>query len=256
MYLLLSVFCGKKRFVILSLCLLGVLVSEAQEVENQDFVAEEINAPPRFLVGANFLFLQPLRDFRANLNTEGIGASASAYIRVNQKIPVYVGLELSGLVYDRAFIEYVDEVDGFLAQLKEETAPSIFMGHLIFRLEPPVNFFAYPFFEGIIGFKNLFTRTKVKDVELDEDAVLSNILEEGDWAFSYGFAAGLSIPIGNHLPTIDLKCAYLIGNAANYLVRRTDIVGVPGRPIDVFELKNSTTDLLLPQIGITFAFGR
>jgi len=146
-------------------------------------------------------------------------------------------------------------VDGVLVEFEEETVPSVFMGHAVIRIEPPVNFFAYPYIEGLIGFKNLFTRTKVRDIELAEDGLVSNFLEEGDWAFSYGAAVGISIPIGSHLPTIDIKCTYLLGAAADYMVRRIDIAGTPIRPVDLFEVKNSRTDLLLPQIGVTFALG-
>ncbi|HHH50677.1 MAG TPA: hypothetical protein ENK52_06840 [Saprospiraceae bacterium] len=190
--------------------------------------------------------------FRQNLNTQGIGASAFFLVSLPQKIPIYIGLELGGITYDRANTQYATNLDGFLVQVQEETAPSIFMGHGIVRLELPTNFFAIPYIEGMFGFKNLYTRTKLKDLGVSEDNVISNSLEDGDWAFSYGATLGFSIPIGWNRMAIDLKCSYLLGTASDYFVRKTNLSTIPDQPIDYFELKNSTTDLLLPQIGITF----
>jgi len=222
----------------------------------QDFNEEEQEAlPAKLLISGSAQLFKPIAQFDESLQTYGYGGGGSVLMRLNQSIPVYIGIDLSSIRYDQASVTYLSQVDNELVEFEEETAPSIFMGHAVVRIEPPVNFFAYPYIEGLVGFKNLFTRTKVRDVELAEDGLVSNFLEEGDWAFSYGAAIGLSIPLGSYAPTIDIKCTYLLGTAADYMVRRIGVSGTPLRPVDLFEVRNSRTDLLLPQIGVTFALG-
>ena len=237
----------QKLILCLLLFLSPFLMAQEYEQETQQYIPKW-----EFLAGASLQLAKPMNNFRQNLNTQGIGGSAFFLVKIPQKIPIYIGLELGGITYDKAYVQFATELDGFLVQVQEETAPSIFMGHGIVRVELPFNSFVIPYVEGMFGFKNLYTRTKLKDLEASEDNVIYNELEEGDWAFSYGASVGISIPIAWNRMSIDFKCSYLLGTASDYLVRKTSLSTIPDQPIDYFELKNSTTDLLLPQIGFTF----
>ena len=195
-----------KRMMLLLLVLGFCHQIQAQEVEYEE---EEYTPRLEILTGASLQFANPVNNFRQNLVTNGYGGGAFVLIKLPQRIPIYFGLELSGITYDRAFIRFLTELDGFLIEVEEETAPRIFLGHLSFRIEPPVNHLLQPYFEGIVGFKNLYTRTKLKDLEVAEDPILYNQLEEGDWAFSYGAAVGFRMPIAWDRIYLDFKCAYL-----------------------------------------------
>lgn len=210
--------------------------------------------PREFLVSAGLTLGMPTGDFRQNLPNDALGTNFSILIKIKETLPVYVGVEFNGMNYDRANIRYLDQLDGYLVEVEEETKPSIYLGHAVIHIEPAFNFYFKPYMEGFVGFKNLATRTKLRDLELGEDAVLSNYLEEGDWAFSCGIALGARTPIFWEQLSINLKCSYLIGNAAYYLVRRPEVIGTPNRPIDVFEAKNSATNMLLPTIGLSYSF--
>ncbi|MCI5080042.1 MAG: hypothetical protein MRY78_00035 [Saprospiraceae bacterium] len=195
----------------------------------------------------------PLQEFRDNQENWSIGGGGLLAIRIGET-PIYGGLELSGMVFDSETNYYDVNISGFVKEYEVKTNNSIFLGHLLLRAIPETDFPIRPYIDGMIGFKNLYTRTRLKDLDdIDEDDQESRI-EEGDWAFSYGFAAGLQLSIfGNDGITLDLRCAYLPGNNANYLVRRDNDTGsVYDDPLDAFEKRSSPTYLLVPQIGLSF----
>jgi opacity protein-like surface antigen len=146
-------------------------------------------------------------------------------------------------------------VDGFLTDVELETTSNILFLHGMLRIKPDVNFFVQPYFDGLIGYKVLYTRTKLVDLLADEDRVLESETNQSDWAFSYGGAIGVQIDLSRRKNIyLDLRCAYLPGASAQYLVRREDTGQVFDEPIEAFEEKSSPTAVLLPQIGVTFEF--
>ena len=227
--------------------LVNMLSAQDEEVEREG---------PILNVNLNVQMGLPLGKFKENLETTGLGMGALALVRVRKEpITIRAGLELSGVTYDAQSNLLELPVDGFYALFEMRTETSILLLHGVVRLEPSVNFFMKPYFDGMFGFKNLFNRTTLTDIEFDEEELIDNT---GAWAFSTGGAVGVKIPINQHDPyawTIDLRCAYLKGTAADYLVRKEDDGTFYDEPLDAFEEKNSTTDIFLPQIGVTFTFG-
>ena len=115
------------------------------------------------------------------------------------------------------------------------------MGHAVIRVLPPVSLKIQPYFDGMIGFKNLFTRTTLEDQDVFEgDDTIESYIEQGDWAFSFGGALGIQILIGGHesfFILLDGRCTYLKGSAADYLVRNADPNVQIIDTIDAFEEK-------------------
>ncbi len=232
---------------------------EEYEEETEEYF-EEGDFLPRFSLGIEFSVGIPLNKFKENLNTIGVGASGSFLIRTNpsSNIPVFAGLSGGVVTYDSESQNQIIIIDGATIDARLITRNSVFFGHGIFRVLPPVNISVQPYFDGMIGFKNLYTRTTLEDREFAaEDGSIESYIEQGDWAFSYGGAVGAQILVGGNeslFIMLDARVSYLVGNAADYLVRIEDPNVQIVDTIDAFEEKNSTTDMMIPQLGVTFIF--
>lgn len=214
----------------------------------QDEPEENTPAWHLFLNG-NLQLGIPVEAFRQNLDRNGFGGGGIFLLQL-KTLPVFAGLELSGITYDSESIRYTVNVGGFLTDYKLSTRNNIFLGHVVFRVQPEIRFPIRPYFDGMIGFKHLYTRTVLEEEDTD---TTNGDTDQKDWAFSYGGAAGIQLSLfRNKSVTIDLRCAYLPGANANYLVRRENANGPFDDPLDAFEETSSPTTLLLPQIGVTF----
>ncbi len=207
---------------------------------------------PDFMGNLNVQVGIPLEDFRNNLDRLGFGGGGYFLFNIANS-PVFGGIELSLMGYDSESANYSVRVGGFVRDYELTTSSSIFLGHALIRIQPPVKGGIVPYVDGMIGFKNLFTSSTLTDEDLNE--TLESGTDESDWAFSYGGAVGLQINLSKRKTTwLDLRCAYLPGANASYLVRKKDPIGgfEYEDPLDAFEEKTSPTTLLLPQIGVTF----
>jgi hypothetical protein len=236
----------KNRLIVwvLLLCFSGLYAQEDENVPEIPFIQ----------LNGNLQLGIPLESFKNNLPNPGFGFGGLVAIRLKD-LPFYPGLDISGVSYDSESTFFSLWVDGFLTDVELETTSNILFLHGMLRIKPDVNFFVQPYFDGLIGYKVLYTRTKLVDLLADEDRVLESETNQSDWAFSYGGAIGVQIDLSRRKNSyLDLRCAYLPGASAQYLVRREDTGQVFDEPIEAFEEKSSPTAVLLPQIGVTFEF--
>lgn len=207
---------------------------------------------PQFHVNGNFQVGIPLEDFRDQLDDIGFGGGGLFLVQAGNT-PLSAGVELSIMGYAIETARYDVRVGGFFKDYELQTSSNIFLGHFVLRFQPATSFPVKPYFDGMVGFKNLFTSTTLTDRDIGE--TLESGTDESDWAFSYGGAVGLQFTLSqNSGIVLDLRCAYLPGSNASYLTRKKETGTNPdyNDPIDAFEEKTSPTLLLLPQIGITF----
>jgi opacity protein-like surface antigen len=207
---------------------------------------------PAFQLNGNFQVGIPLDDFRANLNKEAFGGGLLFVAHIGDS-PVALGAELSLMGYESESARYSMRVAGFVRDYEARTSSNILLGHAVMRFQPALHFPIRPYLDGLVGVKNLFTSTSLTDTSLGEQ--IDSGTDLSDWAFSYGGALGLQIAFSKRADVmLDLRCAYLLGANARYLVRAPDPLGGfnYNDPIEAFEQKSSSTNLLLPQIGVTF----
>ncbi len=207
-----------------------------------------------FLNG-NFQLGIPQQGFKENLDQVGIGGGGLILFQLG-KMPLYAGAEFSAMSYDRETADYAVNVGGFIKGYELRTSNSIFLMHGMFRVQPNINGPIRPYIDGMMGTKNLYTRTRLTEKDNNgntiEDSEDSRV-ERGDWAFSYGAALGIQFDVSRSQGIyLDLRCAYLPGGNASYLVRKPGENVNYDDPIDAFEEKSSPTTLLMPQIGLTF----
>jgi opacity protein-like surface antigen len=238
----------KQLSSLIFVCTLWSLAVQAQETP----VTER--ATPGFSFNGNFQVGIPLDAFRENLDRTGFGGGLTFLINLAQS-PIAVGLDLGIMGYDRETAAYRVNVGGFTKDYELTTSNSIFLTHAVLRVQPRQNSLVLPYLDGMVGFKNLFTSTSLTDLDFNE--TVDSDTDESDWAFSYGVALGVQIHFNRTRKlSLDLRCAYLPGNNASYLVRAPDPLGGTDYddPIEAFEQKNSPTTLLIPQVGLTYKF--
>ena len=209
--------------------------------------------------GADFLIGVPQKDFADNVDNTGYGASGQfAYFLGDT--PIAVGGEVGFLNYGtvKRFEQFSPDIPEVL--LRVSTTNNIVLTHGFVRVQPrtgPVR----PYFDGLIGFKYLFTRTSIQDENFSGETIASSTNFD-DLAFSYGIGGGMTIRVWEgesgrrgQAPaqlSIHLGARYLWGAEARYLKKGSIRQDSNGDVIyDVFQSK---TDMLTPQIGIRVSF--
>lgn len=201
------------------------------------------NNQDQFFSSADFRIGIPLGQFRDNIgaNAEGLGGYTMFRLK---EMPFLVGVEGSWLTYAREVLR-----DG---PFDWRTNSHIITGHAVIQFDPNVDLPIKPYVNGMLGFKNLYTKTRLIDVNAQSNKVIDRESNLKDWAFSYGAATGFYLRLGEGLPiVIDLRVTYLRGSNARYLSRNEDIdIQTVDNPIEAFEVKSGDTHMLIPQIGV------
>ena len=247
----------RKKYILLFLSLitfqslLGQVGVEEIEEETYEEEEEEIvyDFDKTLMIGANFQLGFPLDQFGDNIDVIGWGFGGNVMWQFKRNEQLFAGIDFGYQNYDS---ESRITTFGFNEEYELKTKNSMVLAHLQLRIYPKVDFFIQPYFEGLFGIKSLFTRSTEKDVFTNE--TFNSQFDNSDYAWSVGGAVGFEIPIQKKYLFFEGRLAYLKGTSADYYARRP---GNPNyiNPLEVFELKNSATDLLMPQIGIKFLIG-
>jgi hypothetical protein len=197
----------------------------------------------------------PVGDFADQVSHPGFGIRALGAAQFGAS-PAQVGLDVSYMIYGferrtEPFSTTIPDV-----RVRVETSNNIALSHFFLRFQPTVGRLQ-PYIEGLMGFAYLFTSTSIKDIGSDEAVASSTNFD--DFAGSYGAGAGADIRLGSSTSEsgrttsyfLHLGVQYLLGGQAEYL-KRGSIRRENGEvAYDVFR---SRTDLILPQVGVTFRF--
>lgn len=215
------------------------------------FTQEETEPSPPFLkINTNFQVGVPVHEFYEKLNDVAVGAGFEVIGKL-RKIPVWAGVQSGYSLFDRESRKFFDDIEGVENEYEWKTRNNLWLLHGMFRIQPKTNFFIRPYFNGLVGFKRFYTKTNLTDPDVDEGNIES-YLDHSDWAFSYGGSFGFEIPLSkNDEAVLDIRCSYFQGVHAQYYVRNENALP-SNETLDAFELKRSSTPLLLPQIGVTF----
>ena len=216
---------------------------------------------------------------------------------MNEGVPTGFGLDLDGLWYPSAqvglglnlgFSQYGSSerkipfsyYTGYSVTITEETTNGIGYGHLLVRIVPFQGVFR-PYFDALLGIKNLSTTTKLfsencyddLDTEANECEIASSD-NASDNAFSYGAGGGLEITLttigGNEDSDFEenedwgiegvlsfyINARYMMGNEAEYLKEGAITYSDPqdGPVVPDFDPSTSKTDVLQISLGLNFSF--
>ena len=167
-----------------------------------------------------------------------------------------------------------------LVTITEKTTNDLAYGHLLLKLIP-FQGKVRPYFEGLLGMKNLSTTTKLTNENCEDhsgtdynDCEIASSTNASDNAFSYGGGGGLEIILtsfgGDENSNIEenwdlgidgvlslyLNARYMIGAEAEYLKEGAISFSNPedGPVSTSFDYSKSKTDVLQISIGLNFNF--
>ena len=203
----------------------------------------------RFLVDMSFDVAVPTGQFAELQQTTGYGGHLTLYYNLGNR-PIYLGLGYHHVQYSTQRENFDELIAGSLVPFSIRTGNFAQALQLHLRAQPPVDFPVQPFAEGLFRGQRFFTRTVIRDEELDEQTDSAN--NAGDSSFGYGAAVGLFYPVegAEDAVALELKGSYLRGNSTRYLVRRAAVTN-PIDPIDYFEPVTSVTHRWLVSLGFT-----
>ncbi len=228
--------------------------------------------------GFGLVFGIPRNEFREATKAEGYGFDLTALFPVGGEVINFGGsinYQIYGLNAQNkdlfAEITAGGSVIGTIEiPLRVVNTSSIFGMHGILRVTAPTEA-VRPYMEGLVGFRYISTTTRIEDRDDfwndDEDNVLVRRTNLAHWIFSYGGGGGIQFNIGQDV-YLDLRAYYLLGGKANYYDGNdtkkweVEFSGTAYNPNDVdpddFSIsaqpKNSRTDMLIAQLGLTFKF--
>lgn len=201
----------------------------------------------------------PTGEFDTNI--DGLGWGANGFIGAEfQTIPLTVGFDLGVLVYGRSTrtVPFSQTV-GPAVQVDVVTTNSILQPHAVARLQPqagPIR----PYVEGLLGFKYLFTETRVRDDDFNDDRDIASTTNFDDFALSYGAGGGLQVVVysggGVRSVAISAGARYLFGGEAEYLAEGALVDDNQNGQLDPDELdiRRSNTNLIVPHLGAAIRF--
>ena len=201
----------------------------------------------RFLVDVGFDVAVPTGLFADNQNTLGVGGHLDVYANLGNR-PIYLGLGYHHVQYSTESERFDELIDGELIPFSIRTNNVAHAAQLSVRVQPPITLPFFPYAEGLFRAQRFYSRTVIRDEDLDEQT--DSNLETADGSFAYGAAAGAFVPLGNDEVALFLRVSYLRGTGTDYLVRRDEVIN-PVDPIDYFESVTSPTDRWLFSVGIT-----
>jgi len=225
--------------------------------------AQQEMAPiaPRGQGSLSFTVGVPVGEFDDNIDNLGYGANLfiGGMLR---NTPITIGLDASFLVYGRSRdrVPFSGTV-GPRVTVDVVTTNSIVQPHFVVRLQPPTGP-VRPYLEGLIGFKYLFTETRVEDDRTTDRIASSRNFD--DFAWSGGAGAGVDIRLGQNTDArgrqqsffLKLGVQYLRGQEAEYLaegdLEDTNNDGVLNE--DELPIRRSRTNLIQPMLGVAVTF--
>ena len=203
-------------------------------------------------LNAYFQVAVPVEGFRSEIEQAGPGVGGSLLFQLGRGRPLFAGVDFAWANFDSESVEYTTNQNGFNEDFRLRTRTNLLMGHGLLRFKPFTGFFLQPYLDGLLGFKRLYARTTFTQLFEEENELIEADTDQADTALSLGAGGGVQIRL-SYQPTIfiDLRCTYLMGGNASFLVRQEDLSGQLNDPIEAFEERRSTTSALIPQIGIT-----
>ena len=238
----------KLRFLLIMVS--GILILSS--LGNKAIYAQSIQG------GLNLLMGMPQEEFKDNIGSRKFGGSIWAGYQFSRS-PVTCGLELDYYMYGRTkrtefFNDYIPEVNVDVA-----TTYNILTAHTFLRFALNSKEII-PYFDCLLGFNYLYTRTSVSDDNnLSEPFAATTNYD--DIALSYGIGWGFMLNLYTNenrynvrkpfTVLLNLRFRYLLGGEAEYL--RKNSLTASGQTI-LYDVFKSRTDILTMQLGVNVKF--
>ena len=200
----------------------------------------------------------PMGTFGDNVDNTALGGSFFIGYHLSNK-PVIIGADLEFLRYGKECRTELLSQDIPDLPVKVTNRNEMLLAHLLLRIQPNSGEIV-PYFDSLIGFNYLYTRTSLKGDRRYYDVISTTNFS--DWVLSYGLGGGIKIKVLENISRkagkenyislfVDLGMRYLFGSKAEYL-KEGSIQRVSGKAF--YNAYESRTDLLQFKIGVSLMF--
>jgi len=205
--------------------------------------------PSRFSVGGDLALSQPKGEFASNV-PNGYGFDLTGMFRLDPQGYFNLRADLGGVRYghERARIGF--PVSGRVA-VDLNTDNQIGFGAFGVQLQIPDGWFR-PYANAAVAATYFWTESSISGADNSESFLQTTNLD--DWSHAWVFGGGVMIPFGRSIGALNLGARYHYGASATYL-KEGDITDNPDGTINL-NPRNSKTDLILWQLGVSFAIPR
>lgn len=188
----------------------------------------------------------PLEEFAEQNESIAFGIGGMLLVPLTEdESVVSLGLDAGYMIYGMKSEDYIDN-NGFDYTLN--TNNNIFESFAMVRFKPRwVDSFIYPYVDGLVGGRYIYTRT----TEEEDGEELDAFIEQDGFSFAYGGAGGVLFSLSEEIK-LDIRAVYTQGSRTKYLTKNS-IYPDPLFPNEfIYDVKNTRTDMLTFQVGITF----
>lgn len=231
-----------------SVLITAFIVASGSKLDAQ-VVFNSTSVPTRFSFGGDVVISQPKGEFASNV-PNGYGFDLTGMFKVDPRGYFNIRADLGGVQYGRETQRVLFPNTGRVA-LNLETDNRIGFGAIGTQLQIPDGWFR-PYANAAIAYTNFWTESSLSGTDDSFEAISTTNHSDGSHAWIFG--GGLMVPFGKSLGALNLGARYYYGGSATYL-RRGDIIDNPDGTITL-NLRNSKTDLVLWQLGVSFVIPR
>ncbi|HXI99326.1 MAG TPA: hypothetical protein VNG73_10305 [Gemmatimonadaceae bacterium] len=205
--------------------------------------------PSRFSFGGDLALSQPKGEFANNV-PNGYGFDLTGMFRLDPQGYFNLRADLGGVRYGHERERIGFPVSGRVA-VDLNTDNQIGFGAFGVQLQVPDGWFR-PYANAAVAATYFWTESSISGADNSESVLSTTNLD--DWSHAWIFGGGVMIPFGRSIGALNLGARYHYGASATYL-RKGDITDNPDGTINL-NPRNSKTDLVLWQLGVSFAIPR
>jgi hypothetical protein len=205
--------------------------------------------PSRFSFGGDLTLSQPKGEFANNV-PNGYGFDLTGMFRLDPQGYFNLRADLGGVRYGHERQRVGFPVSGRVA-VDLNTDNQIGFGAFGVQLQIPDGWFR-PYANAAVAATYFWTESSISGADNSESFLQTTNLD--DWSHAWIFGGGVMIPFGRSIGALNLGARYHYGASATYL-KEGDITDNPDGSINL-NPRNSKTDLVLWQLGVSFAIPR
>jgi hypothetical protein len=205
--------------------------------------------PSRFSFGGDLTLSQPKGEFANNV-PNGYGFDLTGMFRLDPQGYFNLRADLGGIRYGHERQRIGFPVSGRVA-VDLNTDNQIGFGAFGVQLQIPDGWFR-PYANAAVAATYFWTESSISGADNSESFLQTTNLD--DWSHAWIFGGGVMIPFGRSIGALNLGARYHYGASATYL-KEGDITDNPDGSINL-NPRNSKTDLVLWQLGVSFAIPR
>jgi len=205
--------------------------------------------PSRFSFGGDLTLSQPKGEFANNV-PNGYGFDFTGMFRLDPQGYFNLRADLGGIRYGHERQRVGFPASGRVA-IDLNTDNQIGFGAFGLQLQIPDGWFR-PYANAAVAATYFWTESSISGADNSESFLQTTNLD--DWSHAWVFGGGVMIPFGRSIGALNLGARYHYGASATYL-KEGDITDNPNGSINL-NPRNSKTDLVLWQLGVSFAIPR